>query len=427
MSDTPPKDPIKAVIYKLSKSRFFTVSLFIHIILIVSFGGTVLFQTYIEPQDFEGSGGSFVDSLPSIDIPTPQQQTNLQQVTTQQPTVAQKTKVANLKALTTINPSAANFTLPTIAPKIAPLGNMTAAPTPPPAAASAAMTRETAMQIKNFTQGWGKGQSGTGTGTGMRRRQFQFTAYLGKYAGGDWQSTVQLRSNKITTGSLPNFLFTMKKWSGDRIDANPDPVPLDLSDEAKILATKPPFIMLNGRRDFKLTDREISNLQKYLRLGGAIWGDSQLAGRGSRFDIAFRREMRRVVPDVNKDFEPIPENHPIFTDGYWKEIRTVVPGMNYHQEPIYVLRVYDEIAVLYTANNYCDMWQIGLKEDGSYELGVDERGQQVAMNMNLYNNRNTFFRNLDAPAVVDSLKLGTNIVMHLITRWERRVSTVSGL
>ena len=33
-------------------------------------------------------------------------------------------------------------------------------------------------------------------------------------------------------------------------------------------------------------------------MGGAIWGDNALPGWGSRFDVAFRREMKRVVPDI---------------------------------------------------------------------------------------------------------------------------------
>lgn len=412
----------------LSRSRFLTISLFLHIILIVSFGGTVLFQTYVEPQDFEGAGGGFVDSLPQVQAPQPTRQTNLQQVATQQVSVTPSMPASNLQAITTINPATSGFAAPVLAPRINTPGTTAAAPPPPPSTGdSSTLTREVATQIRDFTQGWGQGRMGTGTGSGLRKRQFQFTAYLGKYSGGDWNATVVLENDRIVRGSLPNFLFTMKKWSSDRIDANPDPVPLDLGDEAKILANKPPFILLNGRRDFRLTEQEVANLQKYLRLGGAIWGDSQLAGRGSRFDIAFRREMRRVVPDVNKDFEPLPDDHPIFRNGYWQDITEVVPGMNYTRQPILVLRVFNEIAVLYTPNNYCDMWQIGLKEDGTYELGRNARGQPVAMNMLLYDNRDVYFRNLEPPAVADSIKLGTNIVLHLLTRWEQRISTVPGL
>ena len=52
-----------------------------------------------------------------------------------------------------------------------------------------------------------------------------------------------------------------------------------------LLAKKPPFVFFTGHRDFKLNDKEIENLQKYLQLGGAVWGDSSLPGSRSRFDL----------------------------------------------------------------------------------------------------------------------------------------------
>lgn len=418
--------PVKRLLLALSRSRFFTVSLFIHILVIVLFGGTVLFQAYVEPPDFEGAGGGFVDVAPAPPQPLQQQQTDVtptnQQITPNRPTNAPK-----MKALTTINPSNATFSVPSIAPKIAPPGRTLANAAPKaPKIGNTGMTREVATEIKNFTQGWGRGRTGTGTGGSLRQRQFGFTAYIAKYRGGDWDSTIELRNGKIVTGSLPNLLYLMKKWSSDRIDANPDPVPLDLSSD-QIFSVKPPFIFFTGHRDFKLTEEEVRNLQKYIRLGGAIWGDSSLAGRNSRFDIAFRREMKRVIPDVDKDFVPLPEDHPIYSRGYWEEIRTVVPGMNYYQEPIYAMSIYGEIAIFYTANNYGGMWQIGLLEDGQYDLRKDINGRYVAIDPQVFQYRNLYFRNLSPPSLVDAYKFGTNIVMHLLTRWEDKLRTVPNL
>jgi hypothetical protein len=299
------------------------------------------------------------------------------------------------------------------------------------------MTVEAGNQIRAFTEGWkSKGESGGGgTGRPIRTRKFDFTAYLAKYAGGDWNSTVNVSraggKETITNGSLPNLLYVMKKWSADRINATADPVPLNLGDPA-IFTIKPPFIFFTGRRDFVLTEQEVVNLRKYVMSGGAIWGDSSLPGKRSRFDIAFRREMKRILPDLNKDWEPLPADHPLFSGDvnnvYYPEIREVPEGLNYYKEPIEVLKVYDQIAVLYSANDYGDMWQIGINEDGTYDKRTDRTGSNmIAINRELFDRRDTYFRNLDEPALLNSYKFGINVVTHLLTRWENALSRIPKL
>ncbi len=139
---------------------------------------------------------------------------------------------------------------------------------------------------------------------------------------------------------------------------------------------KPPFVFFTGHRDFKLTDKEVENLQKYLQLGGCVWGDSSLPGNRSRFDIAFRREMKRVLPDQDIAWETLPPDHPIYTQTYFPEIKAVPRGMNFYQEPVYALKHFGEVAVIYTANDYGDMWQIGLNEQGQYDT-AQGRAQQL--------------------------------------------------
>ena len=151
------------------------------------------------------------------------------------------------------------------------------------------------------------GRLGQGVGNGSRHAVagVRITAYIGQYSGGNWDSTVRISAgNKIETGSLPNLLYLMSAWSKDKIKTNYTNVQAIKLDSDEIFSVKPPFIFLTGTRDFKLTDKEVENLQKYVRMGGCIWGDSSLPGLRSRFDIAFRREMKRVIPDVDKNFEP---------------------------------------------------------------------------------------------------------------------------
>lgn len=417
---------VQALLDKFSQSRDFTISFVLHLIIVMIFGSTVLFTVSQEPPDFEGGEGGFVQAG-AQEVAQPQQQTTPQQTTFNVATVPTPSS-SSVTAITTTAPNALNFTMsPTISPV------MTTTPTAPSAAAVSptaasiggeGLTAAAASQIKAFTGGWGKG---TGSGTGTRSREFEFTAYIGQYAGGNWNSTVRVVQNKIVTGSLPNLLYLMSFWSKDRIKTNYKNVQAIKLDSDQIFAMKPPFIFLTGTRDFKLTDKEVENLQKYVRSGGCIWGDSSVPGLRSRFDIAFRREMKRVIPDVDKDFEPLPENHPIFTQGYFAEIKTVPPGLNFYQDKVQALSIYGEIAILYTSNNYGDMWQIGLNEQGQIDTRRNQQRQYVAINDTLFSNRGVYIRNITPESLATTFRFGTNVVIHLLTRWEDKVRTAPSL
>ena len=402
-------------------SRFFTVSLLLHLILVVLLGGTILFNKYIEPPDFTGEEGTgFVGAE--------QVQKTPQKTQPQQPTftvTAPTTPTQTVDAITANSQMPATFTLPTfVAPTVAPQVNtLPANVATPNAAVVEAIPKEIAAGIANFTAGWTKKGSG-GPGSSLRSREFQFSAYLAKYSGGDWDSTILFRNGKIYKGSLPNLLYVIDILSKDKIHTDSQTIPLDLSNWDEIWAKKPPFILFTGHCDFILTDKEVENLQKYIRLGGCIWGDSSLPGHRSRFDLAFRREMRRVVPDVDKGFEPLPATHEIFTKAYYPEIKDIPAGMNFYREPIYALKIYGEIAVLYTANDYGDMWQFAMTEKGVFDTRRDETIHQfVAMNDAMWYRRDIYYRNITEAAVFATYKFGTNMIVHLLTRWEDKVRT----
>ena len=285
------------------------------------------------------------------------------------------------------------------------------------------LSKEIAKGIANFTSGWAKG--GTSSfGKPLKEREFIFTAYLAKYQGGDWDSTVQIEDGRIWAGSLPNLLYIITKLSKRKIHAEPQVEPLDLASD-EIFVKKPPFLWFTGHRDFTLTDKEVENLGEYLRRGGCIWGDSSVPGQRSRFDIAFRREMLRLVPDPTQAWLKLPPTHPIFTHAWYSEIKSVPPGVNYYDEPVYALMGYGgEIAVLYTANDYGDMWQFGIDEKGEIDLTRDEKKRMVAVNEEMWFRRNLYFRNIEPKALFDTYKFGTNVIIHLLTRWEEKLRTV---
>jgi hypothetical protein len=215
----------------------------------------------------------------------------------------------------------------------------------------------------------------------------------------------------------------MQEWTKDQVNSRYVPEPLDLA-SADIFNIKPPFIFFTGSEDFTLTDEEVKNLRRYLLLGGAIWGDSSLPGRNSRFDIAFRREMKEVVSDKDKQFEPLPMDHTLFTKMKYT-INEMPPGLNYYSEPVYVMRVFDELSVIYTANDYGQMMQIGLTQDGEIDTRRDAQNNFVAIDGEIWWNRGIYFRNIDEESLRRSYEFSINMVMYLLTRWEDKLRRFS--
>ena len=287
------------------------------------------------------------------------------------------------------------------------------------------MSSDRAKAILDFTAGWAKTQPGSETD--IRSRDFEFTACIGQDNGGNWNSTVWVsRGNEIEAGSLPNLLYLMSAWSKDKIKTNYKNVRAIKLDSAEIFSVKPTFIFLTGSRDFTLSEKEVLALQMYVRMGGCIWGDSSPPGLRSAFGIAFKREMKRVIPDVDKNFEPLPPNHPIYTEGYFADVKEVPAGLNFYKEPVFAMKIYGEIAILYTANNYGDMWQVGLDQQGRIDLRKSA-GTYAAVNPAIYNQRYIYLRNLGPQALSASFKFGINIVVHLLTRWESKLRTAPRL
>jgi hypothetical protein len=423
MDDEQPQETFASrMISKLAGLRFFTFSALFHIILLILVGGTVLYQQVDEPVDFAPSGGELfaTDNTP---LPPVEEPVNVTTPTT--PTVAPSASSAApasdmLNAIVSASNANTSFALNAVSTPVVKVSTFTKTDMPAPAM-TGTLTKSMAQGIAKFTGGWAK-STGGGRGAPLQKREFEFTAYLAKYAGGDWASTVRMdEKGTMVEGSLPNLLFVMATLSRDKVSGSPQAKPLDLASD-EIFEKKPPFIFFTGHRDFVLTDKEIENLRQYIVVGGCLWGDSSLPGYRSRFDLAFRREMRRVIPDIDKDWKEIPKTHPIFTKCYFPDITEVPPGINFYQLPIFAIPgMAGEIGVLYTSNDYGDMWQFGVDENGEIDTSRDEHHHMVAVNEAMWRRRNVYFRNIDGKALLKTYKFGTNIAIHLMTRWESKI------
>jgi hypothetical protein len=412
----------KSVATYLARAQPITVSALLHAVLLIIVGGTVLLETRREP-DFTAGDRELV----SKDTPAsaPPEQPKLQQTDLPPNSDAMPAPVSPLSLSPIISnapkPSDLNLvmtTVPNVSNRMDQLDKPLTPPSPP---AQGLLSKALATKIANFTGNWAKGGTAS-MSQPLKSREFQFTAYLAKYSGGDWDSTVWMRDGDIAGGSLTNLLYVVGKLSKGRIHADPQLVPLDLSSD-DIFAKKPPFIWFTGHQDFKLTEKEVANLAEYLRNGGCLWGDSSVPGKRSRFDIAFRREMQRLVPPGEK-WQSLPATHPIYQANYFPEIQQVPSGVNFYHEPVYALNGYGgTIAILYTANDYGDMWQFGLDDNGDFDFSRDEKRRMVATNEEMWHRRHLYFRNIDPKTVMDSYKFGTNVITHLLTRWEDKLRT----
>jgi hypothetical protein len=208
------------------------------------------------------------------------------------------------------------------------------------------------------------------------------------------------------------------EWSHNNIKATVIPEPLEIGGP-DLMAKRPPFIFFTGHKDFHLTDVEVKNLQDYLQVGGAIWGDNALAGRGSRFDVAFRREMKRVVPDLDKDFEPVKMDNPIFTKS-WYPIQKLAPGMNYYDEPIEHLDIDGKLAILYTPNDYSDMMDMRILPGDATQL-LPYNGMPphtLFTDYEFWSHQHAFYRNFNIPACLEVQHLAMNILGHMLVRFD---------
>jgi hypothetical protein len=247
-----------------------------------------------------------------------------------------------------------------------------------------------------------------------------FPVYVASYANGDWACNTRLDSSgNIVGGSIPDLAAKISEWSHGHVNAQVVPKPLDIG-SSELLDKMPPFIFFTGHKDFVLTEQEVTNLQAYLENGGLIWGDNALPGHGSRFDVAFRREMKRVVPDLDINFEPLNLDAAVFTKSKFP-ISKIPEGMNYYSEPIEHLDLDGKLAILYTPNDYSDLYAMRVLPGGTQIAPTSTNRKYtsplITSGTFLYNEK-IYFRNFTLQSSLAVHRLGMNIVVHLLTRFD---------
>jgi len=397
---------------KISRSGYFFGALLFHLVIFILVATWVIFPAFHPPPD--NIPQAFLPPAPAAVPPPPP-------TSPQPPTVASDRAPAPSPAVIVTPGSTHTFDFPV--PKLdttTTAADAGIAKGPPVPVTPNTISPERKKKIIALLQGAGRNMDDIiHSDNDPRNIKAKFVVYLASYADGDWGCNIHMTDGKIDAGSLPNLLAKVGEWSHGNIAANVIPTPLNIASQ-DLLDKKPPFIFFTGHKDFVLTPQEVQNLQDYLQLGGLIWGDNALAGRGSRFDVAFRREMKRVVPDLDKKFEPVSLDDKIFTKSWWP-ISKLPAGMNFYAEPLEHLDIDGKLAILYTPNDYSDLFSMyilpGDNVMGPVRPDIKTNCPLFTNGTFLYN-RTVFFRNFELPSSMAAERLGMNIIGYLLVRFD---------
>lgn len=139
-----------------------------------------------------------------------------------------------------------------------------------------------------------------------------------------------------------------------------------------------PFVYMLGHRAFSFSSAEIATLRKYLLEGGVLFAEA-CCGR-SEFDIAFRREIKRVLPEYS--LRPLDSDHPIYSINYKIENVNLTPfaqDLLSDKRPLLeAITIDDRIAVIYSPLSISNGWEgiehpfsLGYMSADSIRLGIN--------------------------------------------------------
>lgn len=140
-----------------------------------------------------------------------------------------------------------------------------------------------------------------------------------------------------------------------------------------------PLLYITGHYEFAWTAEEAAALQRYLKAGGLLLADS-CCGRIA-FDMAFRREMAKVLP--NSRLEKLPLDHPLYHCHYDIKQVDYTPRVSedfgtINSPPLEGITIDGKLAVIYSRFDLGNGWEqfphpysYGLKEDSALQIGTN--------------------------------------------------------
>ena len=183
--------------------------------------------------------------------------------------------------------------------------------------------------------------------------------------GGNWDPT---------PNALPNLMKYIRKNTTLKVQFKKQ-----LVDPANVDIFNHPVLYMTGLGDFKFTENQVSKLRNYLASGGVLLAESA-AGRKA-FDVAFRREIKRVLPKA--ELKILPTTSPIYQMPY--KIRSVryTPIVNaqhksLNRPTLESIEIDNQPAVIYSSMSLSNGWEglsyaynRGYSDNDSLRLGVN--------------------------------------------------------
>ncbi len=138
-------------------------------------------------------------------------------------------------------------------------------------------------------------------------------------------------------------------------------------------------LYMTGLRDFKFSDAEVARLRTYLTSGGVLVADAAAGQRA--FDVAFRREMKRVLP--KSALKTVPLKSPLFQApfkiaavDYTDAVKAAEPDLN--APTIEGISIDGALAVMYSRFSLGNGWEqipytynMGYSDADALRLGVN--------------------------------------------------------
>lgn len=181
----------------------------------------------------------------------------------------------------------------------------------------------------------------------------------GKGKAGKWDNTLPLLKYNgdwdCDKTAMLNLAHQYERRTGSLLALESRTIELD-SDELN----ETPFLFMTGHDPYHFNVSEVENLRDYINTGGYIWINDSTDLGNDRFDYAVRREMARVMPNV--EWIKIPRSSNLFkgpydlSNGY--KGYAVPPGDKYRQDYHEGLMIDGRLAVIYTRNDYGDGLEI---------------------------------------------------------------------
>jgi hypothetical protein len=171
---------------------------------------------------------------------------------------------------------------------------------------------------------------------------------------GDWDPTPH---------ALPNLMKYIQKNTSLNVQFK-----REVADLGGVDVFKHPVLYMTGMRDFKLNDKQIGGLRTYLSSGGVLIADS--AAGNKAFDVAFRREIKRVLPKA--ELKTLPLDSPVYQMpnkirivDYTDLVKTQDPSLN--APTLEGITVDGQVCVIYSQFSLSNGWeQLGFAYNRGY-------------------------------------------------------------